>query len=62
MAGISAESSWDTDGFIVLGGGEDDISDVLFSITNKMERFVTPEIGDNGLKLLFVWYSVVRGK
>jgi len=49
----------------VLGGGEDDISDVLFSITNKMERFVTPEIRDNclnGLTLLFGQNSVVRGE
>jgi hypothetical protein len=37
---FSAESSWDPDGFIVLGGGEDDISDVLFSITNKLDRWV----------------------
>ncbi len=38
----SAESSWDQDGFIVLGGGEDDISDVLFSIS-KLDRWVRPQ-------------------
>jgi hypothetical protein len=35
---ISGESSWDQDGFIVLGG-EDDISDVLFSISNRLDRY-----------------------